>query len=310
MVGEMYPNQFLQSWEWGEFQKAFGRGVWRFKIEKDNDLVSAGQAVEHKLAMGKSYLYLPRGPLCAPAAKNHAQEFFKIFKRGLVDISKSSIFLRVEPFDFDFTKFGFKKTRDVQPSRTSILSLEKQEDEILKSMHQKTRYNIRVAERHGVKIRSIQENEFDKFWNLVEATTTRDKFRAHPKDYYKKMIQSLGPDMCEIWLAEYDGKILAANLMIFWGDTAVYLHGASSSEHRNVMAPYLLHWEMIKLAKSRGHKYYDFWGVAPEGEPDHAWAGISRFKRGFGGEEVSYSGTFDFALSGFWYMAYRLRTGR
>ncbi|NIP32988.1 peptidoglycan bridge formation glycyltransferase FemA/FemB family protein, partial [Candidatus Saccharibacteria bacterium] len=125
------------------------------------------------------------------------------------------------------------------------------------------------------------------------------KFRAHPKSYYKKILESLG-SMAEVWFAEYKGKVIAANLMIFWGNTVLYLHGASSRDHKNVMAPYLLHWELIKRAKADGYKYYDFWGIAPPDSPNHPWAGITRFKKGFGGTEVKYPGTFDLAINKFW----------
>jgi len=311
LVGEKHPNQFLQSWEWGEFQKALGREVRRFKIDKDDFLVSLGQIVRYDLPLGFTYLYLPRGPLATGAAQNHAEEFLRIFQREVGGFFASPIFVRAESADFDFSRApGFRRTRDVQPSRTLILNLEKDEDELLQAMHQKTRYNMRLAVKHEVGIRKMEENEFEKFWNLIQVTTARDKFRAHPKSYYEKMIQALGRDMCQVWFAEYKGEVIAANLMIFWGDTVTYVHGASSSDHRNVMAPHLLHWEIIKRAKELGYKFYDFWGVAPKDEPAHPWAGISRFKRGFGGEEVSYAGTFDWPINKFWYLLYRLRTGR
>jgi len=309
LVEEIYPNQFLQSWEWGEFQSSLGRKVWRFKIEREGELVSMGQAIGHELPFGLSYIYLPRGPLTNPVAKNHPNEFLKLFILEVKKFVQKPVFIRTESTGFDFGEHSWQKVRDVQPSHTLILDLERDEDELLADMHQKTRYNIRVAGKHEVGVRKMEENEFEKFWELIEVTTERDKFRAHPKSYYKKMLESLG-SMAEVWFAEYKGKVIAANLMIFWGDTVVYLHGASSRDYKNVMAPYLLHWELIKQAKADAYKFYDFWGIAPADSPNHPWAGITRFKKGFGGTEVTYPGTFDLPISKPWYLLYKLRTRR
>jgi lipid II:glycine glycyltransferase (peptidoglycan interpeptide bridge formation enzyme) len=309
LVGEIKPSQFLQSWQWGEFQKKLGREVQRIKISRENDLAAVGQAIIHDLPFGLRYIYLPRGPVISPLAANHDDEFVSIFEKELIKLDKKAIFVRTESIDFDFSRPGWRKTKEVQPEHTLILGLDMGEDNLLAAMHQKTRYNIRLAAKRGVSVRQMAEGEFDKFWNLISVTTERDKFRPHPKSYYRKMLESLG-DMAQVWFAEYKGKVLAANLMIFYGDTAVYLHGASSNEYRNVMAPYLLHWEMIKKAKADGFEHYDFWGIAPPDQPNHPWAGITRFKKGFGGIEVSYPGTFDLPLNKFWYTLYRLRTGK
>lgn len=309
LVGGISPNQFLQSWQWGEFQKELGRKVYRIKISRGNELAAAGQAIVHELPLGLRYIYFPRGPVIAPLAVNHDDEFIPLFDNEVKRIDEKAIFVRVESINFDFNRPGWRKAKEVQPEHTLILSLDMSEDDLLAAMHQKTRYNIRLAAKRGVAVRRMEEGEFDKFWNLISMTTERDKFRPHPKRYYEKMLETLG-DMAQVWFSEYRGKVLAANLMIFWGDTVVYLHGASSNEHRNVMAPYLLHWEMIKKAKAEGFENYDFWGIAPPDEPNHPWAGITRFKKGFGGTEVSYPGTYDLALNKFWYMLYRLRIGK
>lgn len=309
LVGQIYPNQFLQSWQWGEFQRKLGRRVWRFKIEREDTLVALGQAIEYGLPFGFKYIYLPRGPLTTAVAENHAADFTAVFQKRIKALSSKAVFVRVESTNFDFSDIpGFARTRSVQPNVTSVINLKNDAEHLLESMHQKTRYNIRLAEKHGVGIRKMQESEFGKFWELMGQTAERDRFRAHPRSYYETMIREL--DMCEVWFAEYQGKVLAANLMVFWGDTAVYVHGASSGEFRNVMAPYLLHWEMIKRGRERGYRYYDFWGIAPADQPNHPWAGITRFKKGFGGAEVKYPGTFDFPMKKLWYWAYRLKTKR
>lgn len=309
LVGGVRPNQFLQSWEWGEFQARVGRKVWRFKIEREGELMMIGQAFGHTLPYGLTYIYLPRGPLVTVAGQNHIRECLSVFIHEISRLSEKLVFIRAESTGIDYRKFGWQKIKEIQPSYSLLLSLDKSEEDLLKEMHQKTRYNIRIAIKHGVKIRPMAEGEFDKFWSLVQETTARDRFRSHPRDYYKIMLDSLG-EMAQVWLAEYRGRIIAANLMIFWGDQAIYLHGASSHINKNVMAPYLLHWEMIKKAKGQGKEHYDFWGIAPEDQPNHPWVGITRFKKGFAGTKVSYPGTFDLAQNKIWYLLYRLKKKR
>jgi lipid II:glycine glycyltransferase (peptidoglycan interpeptide bridge formation enzyme) len=211
----------------------------------------------------------------------------------------------------------YVKTANVQPSQTLILDLKKEPEKLLAAMHEKTRYNIRLAEKKGVRVyaASGKEDSFEIFWDLLQETTERDAFRSHDKTYYRTMLETLAGDpaangktrpVAKLAFAEHDGRVLAANLMIYFGKTVTYLHGASSRVQREVMAPYLLHWQLIREARSWGYDAYDFWGVAPENEPDHPWAGITRFKRGFGGTYVEYPGAFDLPISRFWYTLYTL----
>jgi peptidoglycan pentaglycine glycine transferase (the first glycine) len=128
-------------------------------------------------------------------------------------------------------------------------------------------------------------SDFEKFWSLMSATVNRDGFRLHEKEYYKKMLEV---ENIKLFFAEHQNNILCAGIFSFFGDTAIYLHGASSDENRELMAPHLLQWELIKKAKSLGCKYYDFFGI-----DEKKWPGVTRFKRGFGGQEMNYPGTFD-----------------
>lgn len=285
-------GSFLQSWEWGTFQESVGRTVERYRDASDGSLM---QAIRMPLPMGKHYWYVPRGPLGGDAAPAFT----------------SGVFVRVESVN---APSEGKKVASVQPSQTLILDLASSEEELLAGMHEKTRYNIRLAERKGVKVfpASTGDDGFEVFWQLVEETSERAGIKSHDKDYYRKMLKTMD---AKIFFAEHDGKVLAAVLMIYFGERVTYLHGASSRTKRELMAPHLLHWHVIKDAKERGLKEYDFWGVAPleerEGklaikDPKHAWAGITRFKKGFGGAYVEYPGTFDLPLNAFWYTLYRV----
>jgi len=206
-------------------------------------------------------------------------------------------------------KYNLKKVANIQPADTTVIDLSKDKDNLLAAMHHKTRYNIRLAGRKGVEINSLGMHCLDEFWRLMSQTTARDKFRAHPKDYYEKIIQAMGEASdAKAWFgtAYYNNRLAAVNLMVSFGKTVTYLHGASADKYRNVMAPHLLQWEMIKKAKFAGKKWYDFWGVAPEGIEDHPWAGVTRFKKGFSGQELHYGGTFDLVVSPVKYRVYSL----
>ena len=296
-VATQKHSQFLQSWEWGEFQKSTGSVVKRFGVENNGELIFVFTLIKKSLGFGKNYFYCPRIPVThstQPTAEFIFKEIKKIAKQENV------IFFRFEPIDEpSVTGYGLRvmRTIDVQPSKTIILDLEKSEEELLASMHQKTRYNIRLAEKKGVKIIAAGVERFEDFWKLMEQTVDRDGFRLHGKEYYKKMLAG---NFVKLYLAEYQDRIIAGNIIAFFGDTATYVHGASSNEDRNVMAPYLLQWEVIKEAQRMGMKYYDFYGI-----DEKKWPGVTRFKTGFGGREITYPGTFDLVFDNFWYNVYK-----
>ena len=297
---------FLQSWQWGEWQEKLGRKIWRFAVEENGQTIGLNLVVKHNLPFNKSYFYSPRGPVFLESRILNLESGILLEKIKELSEQENAIFWRVEPETNDFLSkvngLGFKvvATRPVQPSKTVILDLTKTEEEFLQEMHPKTRYNIRLAQKHGVKI--FQDNKrIDEFLRLLHQTTKRDKFGAYSDDYYRRLFQTADPDFAKLYLAEYEGEILAANLIICFGQTTTYVHGASSDEHRNIMAPHLLHWEIICQAKKQGFNYYDFWGI-----DEKKWPSLTRFKKNFGGQEISYPGTFDLVLSNLWYRLYRI----
>jgi lipid II:glycine glycyltransferase (peptidoglycan interpeptide bridge formation enzyme) len=331
---------FLQSWEWGEFQKSLGRKIWRLRDGEN----WAALIIRYDLPMGKNYLYCPAGPLLNEKGKIKneklqvkIQKFLDETKR--IAKNEKSIFLKIEPFAEINLKedcppsggqsskcwidSGFQKSDGGQRIlETLVLDLEKSEEQLLAGMKQKTRYNIRLAEKHGVIIRISDnpEKDFEGFWKLASETSDRDDFRLHPKGYYLKQLSFCHPKQSEgshtkdsspaaqndnlcvkLFLAVYQDKVIAANIVVFFGDRAIYLHGASSNESRNLMAPYLLQWEQIKEAKKRGCGIYDFWGI-----DEVKWPGVTRFKKGFGGNEIDYIGTYDYVFDKVWYKLYEL----
>ena len=297
---------FLQMWEWGEFQEATGKTVKRIFTEE-----SAAQMIQMSLVLGKKYWYCPRGPI---TFSRQDVPLTKGDYRGLP--LESALFLRLEPPTETTTPLSppFERGEDhvrrvggIQPADTLITDLSPKADDLLKGMHSKTRYNIRLAKKKGVEIEiNPTDVSFEDIWPIFETTGSRGAFVLHSKDYYKKMLEALSTDDCRAYLAiaRHKKDILAANIMIDCAGTRTYLHGASSNEKRNLMAPYLLHWALIEDAKEKGIDSYDWWGIAPEGVENHKWAGVTRFKLGFGGERLSYAGAFDVILNKSWYWGY------
>ncbi|MBX4191229.1 MAG: peptidoglycan bridge formation glycyltransferase FemA/FemB family protein [Candidatus Doudnabacteria bacterium] len=282
-------GSILQGWAWGEFNQALGNKIHRFS---DDNYVNL--AIETALPFGKKFLYCPRGPL--GEVKSALDELRRM------DVDRNLIFARVEPHQAPQLP---RAVKDIQPQNNWVLGLEKTEEELLIGMKPKTRYNINLAQRKGVTMRVGEQKDLLDVWKLFLETATRNKIRLHPQSYYFKMWDYLNPDHLKILLAEYQGKPLASMILTIFGDTAVYLHGGTSLAMKEAMAPYVLHWEAIKLAKSLGLKNYDFGGIAPHSEERHAWAGITRFKKGFGGFEVVYPGSFDLIYSPVWYNIYK-----
>ncbi len=300
-------TEFLQSWQWGEFQAATGKKVIRLGIYNEEGVLEQGiEGFVHILGFGLKYLYIPRADVSDQVVdllKNYAKE------RGYV-------FIRVEPVSKNLSGTNTVPTKNRQPKNTLVLHLLKDEDRLLNEMHQKTRYNIRLAEKKGVEIR--EGKNADIFWELNKETTARDTFKSHDKSYYAEMLKS---PICHQLTAYFENKPIASNIYMSFNGVCTYLHGASANEYRNVMAPYLLQWTGIRFAKKFGCTTFDFWGIAAEAEKNNPdaicvnefcwnkndrWSGITRFKVGFGGTRKSYPEAFDVVVNNWKYTLYRL----
>ncbi len=288
-------SEYLQSWAWGEILKAEGETIIRvgWRAENENKILAAATLVKKSLGAGYYYWYAPRGPIFNIANQAEAEKARRDFLGAIKGIDPKALFLRIEPnFELDKNKdlkkdLSVKPSLALQPKQTLVLDLKKSAEELLVEMHQKTRYNIRLAEKRGVIIREGWVADNAEFWRLMSLTSERDGFRLHGAEHYKNL---LGADsrFIKLFLASYEGRNIAAGLFCFWGGRATYLHGASDNEARNLMAPYLLQWEVIKRAKEAGQMAYDFYGI-----DEKKWPGVTRFKRGFGGRVINYPGTYD-----------------
>jgi peptidoglycan pentaglycine glycine transferase (the first glycine) len=298
-VSSSSDGTFLQSWAWGQLQEEEGNSFWRLIFEESNEIQGVSMVVKRSLPLGQCWLYVPRGPVL-----NGKSELGKLWQEKILELAKKekALFVRCDPTwenDNWLKEAEWQKTeREVQPQHTLVLGLDNSEEELMASMHAKTRYNVRLAERKGVKVRfSTDMKDLEIFLGLSREVTKRSAFNYHPDEYYKVMLRVLKENMVEVAIAEHEGVALAANILITFGGVATYAHGASSFEKRSVMAPQLLMWESIKRAKLKGSKGFDFYGVAPPGSDEkHGWTGITRLKQGFGGEGESYVGAYDYVL--------------
>lgn len=303
-------NAFPQAWAWGEFQVTRGKTVVRLALVDDRGKwLVAGQAIWYPKRYGTGYWFFPRGPIFAPHILEPREPFCLFLEELLkMQLPHKGLFFRVEPpltleEGRGMMPLRMQRTHAVEPASTILVDLAETEEELLAAMHPKTRYNIRVAERHGVTVRSgASEADLKLFLRLTAETAERDKFVSHDDAYLRATFEALAPTgFVRLRFAEWQGKCLAANMEISFGETVTYLHGSSSSEDRQVMAPYLLHWEALKAAKKEGAALYDLYGTNPRLQSSvyykPSWEGITRFKRGWGGKEVDLMGTWDLPVN-------------
>lgn len=303
-------NNFLQSWEWGGVLIAEGKNVERLAVLGEGKILAQAQIVYVGIFFGWQYAFCPKGPVLDEQKDKHLK--LKIHEAILNYLkNKNCIFFRIEPEVLPTTPHSLfiKKTIDINPAATLLLDITKTEGELLSGMHSKTRYNIHLAEKKNLQI--SQDKNLEVFWGLMKKTGGRDKFGLHHKNHYEKVLAS--PAVCQ--LTAYDsGKSMACAVFVRFGSVFTYLYGASDYEYRNLMAPYLLQWEGIKMGRALNCKKYDFFGVAPkistggsyEYDSKHQYAGVTRFKLGFGGTPHAVSGAFDLVINNNKYRVYSL----
>lgn len=296
-VGTEPQSQFAQSWDWADFQLGLGAKIWRLAVLDNGEILATAKFTKKPLFIGKSYFYCDRGPVMKDNIFN--MQIFNLLIEEINKIAQSekAIFFRFDPVYNLSGVNGLSKTIDIQPKKTAILDLSKNEEELLAAMHQKTRYNIRLAQKKGVVIEQAGKEKFEEFWRLMEETRERDEFKLHGKEYYRQMLSL---DFIKLYFAKYEGKVIAASIVARYGDMATYMHGGSSNNDREVMAPFLLQWTAIADAKKAGLKYYDFYGV-----DENKWPGVTRFKMGFNPAVFEYSGTHDLVYNNLWYSVYK-----
>ncbi len=289
----------LQSKYWADVLRAEGKDVWQIKgINKE------AYCTNYRLPLVGGYGYVPRaynlgvenmeGIIKKVKSKSLGWLRLDIKSQKLVDDLKKKYIVKKAP-------------HDMQPKQNFITDINLPEEELLARIKSKTRYKIRLAKRKGVKILVTREQKYiDKFIDLVEQTAKRKGVFFHQREHYEQMFKNIPENILKLYVAEYDGEVVASNIISFYGGMATYLHGATSDKHRNVMAPFLLQWQAILDAKKQGIKYYDFGGIFPESD-DSGQQGITRFKLGFSPRTKPFktAGSYDVVLNKWKYWLYR-----
>ena len=202
-----------------------------------------------------------------------------------------------------------KAAIDVTFADRFVLDLNRNEAEILSNMKPKTRYNIHLARKKGVRVFAATPDLLPDFYELYRQTAERNRFNLCEYRHFSALFLALlsHPDSCEILflLAAHGPDLLAGAIIVISGRTATYLFGASANEKRNLMAPYAIHWTAIQLARTKGCLQYDLGAVSPGKDPDHPFYGLYRFKTGFGGKIIHQSGSWDYPLNDRGYKIFR-----
>lgn len=297
LLSQEHPP-FLQSSLFQEVHTAQGEETLLLGIYKNNTLIG-GAVVAIIRARRGSYLFLQYGPVIAP---EHWTPAFPVFSKELERIGHEHHvdFLRSSPFIADsqehqqlYMNAGWKRAPiHMLAEHIWWLDITVTEDELLAGMRKTMRNLVRRAERDGVTMRTGRnEADVDTFISIHKDTVSRHGFVPYKDAYFHAQVRSFAAkDQVEVFIAEYDGKAISAAIVMYYGDLASYHHGASLSEYRKIPASYLVQWTAILEAKKRGCTRYNFWGIAPEGQDDmnvkrpHPFAGVTAFKRGFGGE--------------------------
>jgi len=300
------PHTFLQSWEWTLSQEALGRKIFRLGIYDENKIIGLAFVYFIKAKRG-SFLFCPHGPIID---WQKADIVLPTLLEYLIKLGKEikADFIRFSPLAGDspanqkiFKKLNFRPApvHMMHPELSWMVDLTPPLETILSGMEKRTRYSIRKAEKDGVEIiSSSSQNDLDKFYEIYRQTADRQGFVPYAKDYLEKELQSfLKNDKIKIYLAYYQKELIAAAMVVYANNSAFYHHGASIRKFSNITASESLQFEAIKEAKINGLSYYNFWGIVKEKETKHPWAGLSKFKRGFGGFEEEYLHAQDYILT-------------
>ncbi|MEZ4210661.1 MAG: peptidoglycan bridge formation glycyltransferase FemA/FemB family protein [Patescibacteria group bacterium] len=315
---------FLQSWAWGEFQKQVGNQIFRIAVGNDDNIILLqAQAILQGIGLGQRLLYLPRVNLIKKQLPAQDQEqALRVLMDHIVSVATNvgATFIRIDPptldtdlsSNFIYKSLGFipNQKKSIQPQYNQFIKLESDLDKTLQQAKPKTKYNTQLGiknyDNNNLQVSTVVEDKsIDTFLQLIHTTSQHQGFTAHSDTYFTKQIQELSRSgIAELITTTHQDDPVGAIFVIYFGNTATYLHGASNPTYRNLMGSYLLHSIAIQHSIAKGLTHYDLGGVHPD--PKHPWSGITRFKQSFGGQMVKYTGTLELPISKFKYSIYRL----
>ncbi len=326
--GDLMTTRLLQQTNfWSKFKHRLGWNAQAFDLEVDGKASGDVLILLRDLASGRRIAYSPFGPEYLPDNDRRGEYLTTLSSELAAYLGKSCIFVRwdlpwISPYaeekdsyddegywlgppeprlrelrmNWSVTDVGLRKApTDILPPDTITLDLHGDEESLLARMRPKTRYNIGLSVRRGVRVREGGGKDLGIWQQLYNQTARRNGILAHGSRYFESLL-SIGKTDAEakLLIAEKNGKPLAAMFLSSSADRATYLYGASSGEKRSLMAPYALQWEAIRQARKNGCTSYDLFGIAPRPDPEHPLYGLYRFKSGFGGTMIHRQGAWDY----------------
>jgi lipid II:glycine glycyltransferase (peptidoglycan interpeptide bridge formation enzyme) len=304
---------FLNSWNWGEFQKKMREKIWRFGVYNGEQLVGVALVIKVSARRG-SFLLVPHGPALRSSGGNSKTEILEILIKKLKDVAKQEkcSFIRISPIWERnkeniriFHDLGFRRAPiQTHPEDTWKLDITRAEDELLKSMRKTTRYLIKQAQKNkDIDIFQTQKIEdLEVFNELHKEVSKTQSFIPFSLKYLKNEFSAFDADnSVSLFFGKYKGEVVAVSFIVFWSGIGFYHHAALRPKYRKIPVSYLLQWEAIKEAKKRGC-YVD--------NPKHPWYGPTLFKMGFGGFAQRYVKTQDLVLSQRYWLNYIIETAR
>lgn len=287
-----------ESPEWEALQKDLGETSF-FKSEPSFQYL----AIKKHTPSGP-YLYLPYGPVA------DTREGFKLALDDLTELAEreNAVFIRIEPRNPDFIKIfpkNTKKSQDLNPKETWVLSLDGPDEEYKAKLPSRLLRYYRNREKNGITIETSKNPDDIKYLlDLQKALAKQKKISTFSENYLRTELKQ---PFATLYLVKHEGNLVAAGLVFDHGDTRYNLQGAQTDEGRKLHATGILTIQLIKDAREKGLKKFDFWGIAPEGAPkDHPWAGFTSFKKTFAGYEVDFAGTYDIVRKPAKYKTYQL----
>lgn len=325
ILDETYKEDFdkivshpIQSWAWGEFKKEFGAIPERIGSFENEKLIKGMQIIFSKLPKVPYTIgYCAKGripvlkeiALLEELAKKYKAVFIKIEPDFAIPVFKSKEdaekdFISSEEFHnkffFNEEKYLFsqnaRRGSAVFKEYNFLLEIEKSEEELQASFNSKTRYNIRLAEKRGVKIKDNSTQEgIENYIRLMEETTKRQGFLNHNADYFRKLFSVFPKERLRIFEAVYEDTVLTSWILFNFNGKLYYPYGASSNMHRDLMPNNLIMWEAVKYGKRLNCKIFDLWGcLGPAPDKKDPWYGFHKFKAGYNPQLMQYIGTYDF----------------
>lgn len=291
----------LQTKTWGEFREKTGVRV----VSVDDLFLTIHPVPYTSYTIG----YLPKGP---NITKKLLDALWEVGKK------ENCIFIQIEPnIEKTNVKYNFKNlyysAHPLFTNYTFILDLTKSEEELLKNMHPKTRYNIRLAEKKGVIVTEDNSSDaFEEYLKLTKETTARQSFYAHTEMYHRLMWETLRSQKSDgltthLFKATYNGETLVTWVLFVLGDTLYYPYGASTDKHKEVMASNLMMWEVIRFGKKLGLRKFDMWGAMGKNpDKNDPWYGFHRFKESYGPKHIEFVGSFDYVINNHVYALYKI----